>query len=92
MKTFRTTVILVTHNFFQARRLSDEVLFLYQGKLVEKQTVDIMFSRPESELTRQFISGTMIFWGRIIYEKKVYHYGFIFSYIDGRTGFGCRKN
>ena len=55
-----TTIIMVTHNLFQAKRLADEVLFLYEGKLIEAGKVEKLFSSPEHELTKAFINGEMI--------------------------------
>lgn len=57
----QTTVLLVTHNLFQARRVAEEVLLLYQGRLVEKAPVEEIFNCPSSELTRQFVTGKMIY-------------------------------
>jgi tungstate transport system ATP-binding protein len=31
-----TTIIMVTHNLFQARRLADEILFINEGRIVEQ--------------------------------------------------------
>lgn len=50
-------VIIVTHNVAQARRVSDYVLFLYEGKLVEAGPADQVFSAPRSALGQAFISG-----------------------------------
>lgn len=58
---YQTTVVLVTHNLFQAKRVADEGIFLCGGQMVEHQAMDSMFRAPRSELTRQFFSGTMIY-------------------------------
>jgi phosphate transport system ATP-binding protein len=50
-------VIIVTHNVAQARRVSDYVLFLYEGKLVEAGPADQVFSAPRSALAQAFIPG-----------------------------------
>ncbi|WP_141701748.1 phosphate ABC transporter ATP-binding protein, partial [Methyloceanibacter marginalis] len=50
-------VIIVTHNVAQASRVSDYVLFLYEGKLVEAGPADQVFSAPRSALAQAFISG-----------------------------------
>ncbi|MGA2193034.1 MAG: ATP-binding cassette domain-containing protein, partial [Nitrospirota bacterium] len=54
-------VVLVTHNLFQARRLSDRVFFMYGGRLVESGTPKELFTSPKDELTRKFISGEVVF-------------------------------
>lgn len=60
-ETIETTVLIVTHNLFQAQRLADEAIFFYAGKLIEKTAVPLIFTTPQSELTRRFISGTMVY-------------------------------
>ena len=52
-----TKIIMATHNLGQARRLGDEVLFLHQGRLVERAPVDQFFSRPASAEASAFIKG-----------------------------------
>jgi len=55
------TIVIVTHNVFQARRLADEVLFLYQGRPVETGPARDVFSSPRDERTRAFIEGKMVY-------------------------------
>jgi tungstate transport system ATP-binding protein len=50
-----TKIIMTTHNLGQARRLADEVLFLYQGRLVERATVERFFRHPESAEAASFL-------------------------------------
>jgi tungstate transport system ATP-binding protein len=52
--------VLATHNLFQAKRLADEVIFLFDGKIIEKGEKDEFFSNPQSQLTRAFLSGELI--------------------------------
>jgi len=52
-------VIIVTHNVAQARRVSDYVLFLYEGELIEAGPAERVFAAPESDLARAFISGQL---------------------------------
>ncbi|MBZ4653206.1 MAG: transporter related [Peptococcaceae bacterium] len=49
--------IVVTHDMFQAKRLADITLFLSEGRLIEAGTTDLLFTQPQSEKTRKFISG-----------------------------------
>ena len=53
-------VVLVTHNIGQARRLSEEVLFLANGRLVEHGVADDMLSMPRSAAARAFLEGRLI--------------------------------
>ncbi len=50
-----TKIIMTTHNLGQARRLADEILFLHQGRLVERAAVERFFQHPESAEAASFI-------------------------------------
>ena len=54
-----TKIIMATHNLGQARRLGDEVLFVHQGRLVERAPVEQFFSRPASSEAAAFIKGEL---------------------------------
>ena len=60
-KETNATIILATHNLFQARRLANEVVFIFDGKIVERGKKDIFFSNPRNPLTRSFLSGELIY-------------------------------
>ncbi len=55
------TVIMVTHNVFQARRIADEVIFLDKGKIVEMGPTEKIFTNPDQEKTRLYVEGKMIY-------------------------------
>jgi tungstate transport system ATP-binding protein len=54
-----TKVVMTTHNLGQARRLGDEVLFIHQGRLVERAPVDRFFTQPASAEAAAFIKGEL---------------------------------
>lgn len=56
-----TTVILVTHNVFQARRLAQRTALLLDGQIVEIGEGEAFFTRPQDERTRAFVEGRMIY-------------------------------
>ncbi len=56
-----TTVIMATHNLFQAKRLSDRVAYLFNGRLIEVGKTEKVFEKPENELTEKFINGELYF-------------------------------
>jgi tungstate transport system ATP-binding protein len=56
-----TTVVLVTHNIFQAKRLADRVGLLLGGKLIELLPTDRFFNDPIDPRTRSFINGEMVY-------------------------------
>jgi len=59
-----TRIIMTTHDLGQARRMADEVLFLYRGRLLEKAPAEPFFERPENDLARAFIRGELLWWKR----------------------------
>jgi tungstate transport system ATP-binding protein len=54
-----TKIVMVTHNLVQARRLGDEILFLDQGRLVERSPVEQFFSHPATAQAAAFIKGEL---------------------------------
>jgi tungstate transport system ATP-binding protein len=55
------TIVLVTQNPHQARRLGDNVGFMLEGRMVELQPVRAFFSRPRDRRTRAFVRGGMTY-------------------------------
>ena len=54
-----TKIIMATHNLGQARRLGDEVLYLHQGRVLERAPVDRFFSKPATPEAAAFIKGEL---------------------------------
>jgi tungstate transport system ATP-binding protein len=50
-----TKIIMTTHNLGQARRLGDEILYLHQGRLVERAAGNSFFQRPASAEAAAFL-------------------------------------
>ncbi len=55
-----TTIVMVTHDLGQARRLADEIVFLHRGRIVERATVEDFFRQPGSEAARSFLEGRIV--------------------------------
>ena len=51
------TVVIVTHNMQQAARVSHVTAFFYLGELVEVNQTDVLFTRPASPRTEDYITG-----------------------------------
>ncbi len=51
------TILIVTHNLAQAKRLSDQILFLYDGRLVEQAAGEYLFSNPQSQQLKDFLAA-----------------------------------
>ncbi|MFW6068044.1 MAG: phosphate ABC transporter ATP-binding protein [Chloroflexota bacterium] len=56
-----TTIVIVTHNIFQARRLAQRAAFLLDGDLVEVSDATTFFESPHDERTAAFVSGEMAY-------------------------------
>ncbi len=56
LKNF-VTVLIVTHNFGQAGRVSDYTVFLYVGELVEYGKTAKMFTVPKDKRTEEYLTG-----------------------------------
>ena len=53
----RYTIVIVTHNMAQARRASDECIFMLMGELVEHRRTEQVFLSPEKARTAEYIEG-----------------------------------
>jgi len=53
------TIVIVTHNMQQAARVSEFTGFFWLGELVEFLPTPIMFTRPDKQLTENYITGRM---------------------------------
>jgi phosphate transport system ATP-binding protein len=51
------TIVIVTHNMEQARRVSDYTAFFYEGEIVEAGKTAELFFRPRTELLDTYIRG-----------------------------------
>lgn len=51
------TVVVVTHNMQQAARVSDDTAFFLAGEVVEFDTAQNIFSRPQDKRTEDYITG-----------------------------------
>ncbi len=54
-----TKIVMVTHNLGQAHRLADEILFLHEGRLVERAPAERFLKRPASSEAAQFLEGEL---------------------------------
>jgi tungstate transport system ATP-binding protein len=56
-----TTIVMVTHNVFQAHRLGTQAALLLDGRIVEHAPVEKFFNRPEDTRTSAFTRGEMVY-------------------------------
>ena len=51
------TIIIVTHNINQAKKISDNAIFMYNGKIIESGKTEDIFSNPKNSITKNYISN-----------------------------------
>ncbi len=51
------TIVIVTHNMHQARRVADRVAFFHAGELVEEGPMSQIFGSPREQLTKEYVAG-----------------------------------
>ncbi len=51
------TIVIVTHNLFQARRIADECVFMLNGQVWEQNTTEELFSHPQKQETQDYLQG-----------------------------------
>lgn len=51
------TIVLVTHTLRQAKRIADNVVFIYLGEVVEQGPAESVFINPKEEKTKEYIKG-----------------------------------
>ncbi len=56
-----TTIVWVTHNVFQARRVAHRVGLLLDGQLVEVAETETFFERPRDPRAAAFVRGEMVY-------------------------------
>jgi ABC-type polar amino acid transport system ATPase subunit len=54
------TMIVVTHEMGFAREVADEIIFIDEGKIVERGTDESFFANPKSERTKAFLSQILV--------------------------------
>jgi phosphate transport system ATP-binding protein len=53
----RYTIVIVTHNMAQARRASNECIFMLLGELIEHRRTEDLFLHPHDPKTAEYIEG-----------------------------------
>jgi len=51
------TIVIVTHNMQQAARVSDLTAFFWLGEMIEFNTTEKMFTKPDKQMTEDYITG-----------------------------------
>lgn len=53
----KVAIVIVTHNMQQAARVSDYTAFVYEGRLVEYDRTEKIFTNPSVKLTEDYVTG-----------------------------------
>ncbi|HCO55733.1 MAG TPA: ectoine/hydroxyectoine ABC transporter ATP-binding protein EhuA, partial [Pelagibacterium sp.] len=53
------TMLLVTHEMNFARQISDRVCFFDQGRVLEQDKPEVLFTDPKEERTREFLKAVL---------------------------------
>ncbi|MDR0940771.1 MAG: phosphate ABC transporter ATP-binding protein [Bacteroidales bacterium] len=51
------SIIMVTHTLHQAKRIADHVVFMYLGEIIEAGPANEIFTNPQHQLTKEYLSG-----------------------------------
>lgn len=87
-----TTMIVVTHHLRFAREISDRIIFLDKGEIVEQGSPEMIFEKPKMARTKIFLSGAAERKQEInVYEGyedfQAYHLGLLKRVKSGSTGY-----
>ncbi|MCG6903426.1 MAG: ATP-binding cassette domain-containing protein [Rhodobacter sp.] len=55
-----TRIVMATHNIGQARRMASDVIFLYRGRVHERNQASAFFAGPETGEAAAFIKGDIV--------------------------------
>jgi tungstate transport system ATP-binding protein len=53
-------IVMVTHNLGQARRLADEIVFLHNGRVAERESAERFFAGPGTPEAAAFLKGELL--------------------------------
>ena len=53
----RYTIVMVTHNMQQAARVSDRTAFFLNGRVIEYDDTNVIFTKPAQKKTEDYITG-----------------------------------
>lgn len=57
----KPTIVWITHNHFQAKRVGDRICLLEEGRIIEISNKETFFHNPRQQRTKQFLSGEMFY-------------------------------
>lgn len=58
------TIIMATHDLGQVKRITDEVIFIDRGRILETGTTNSFLKNPKNDLASAFIRGELLWWNK----------------------------
>jgi ABC-type Fe3+/spermidine/putrescine transport system ATPase subunit len=83
-KKHRTTILFVTHDRNEAFYLSDKIALMDRGRMVQFDTPQNIYEKPESVFVAKFLGINNIFPGKI--KDGIFHHENINFYVDALDG------
>ncbi|MBP2656194.1 MAG: phosphate transporter, ATPase subunit, partial [Firmicutes bacterium] len=50
------TIVIVTHNLMQAKRLADQTIFMSAGRIIEYNATALLLEQPQNQITQEFLA------------------------------------
>jgi|TARA_B110000438_G_scaffold234021_1_gene230279 tungstate transport system ATP-binding protein len=55
-----TTIILITHDMSQAKRLASDIIFINKGRVLEQTNSNIFFKEPKTIESKKYLAGEIL--------------------------------
>ena len=57
-KKYNFTYIFISHDLSVVKYMSDKIIVLYNGKIVDYQDADLLFEKPKDNYTKKLIKAS----------------------------------
>ena len=57
-KKYNFTFIFISHDLSVVKYMSDKIIVLYNGKIVDYQDADLLFEKPKDNYTKKLIKAS----------------------------------
>ena len=57
-KKYNFTYIFISHDISVVKYMSDKIIVLYNGKIVDYQDADLLFEKPKDDYTKKLIKAS----------------------------------
>lgn len=70
IRTQGTRIIMATHDLGQAKRITDEVIFINRGRILETGETKSFLRNPRNDLAQAFVRGELLWWDKETDNRK----------------------